>query len=36
VVHGEEDQSVAFAETLRSILPGSDVTVPHQGDTLSF
>lgn len=31
VVHGEEEQSLAFAETLRGLRPASSVTVPTRG-----
>ncbi len=30
VIHGEEEQSLAFAETLKQLLPKSEVTVPVQ------
>ena len=30
VVHGEEDQSLAFADTLRALKPKSEVVVPEQ------
>lgn len=32
VVHGEEDQSVAFGKTLQDLKPQSDVYVPHRGE----
>ena len=32
VVHGEEESALAFAETLRSELPKSDINVPEYGD----
>jgi metallo-beta-lactamase family protein len=31
VVHGEEDQSLAFADTLRELLPATKVLVPEYG-----
>jgi metallo-beta-lactamase family protein len=31
VVHGEEDQSLAFAKTLETLRPGADVVVPVRG-----
>jgi len=34
VVHGEEESSLAFAETLRRVLPESAVTVPERGAVL--
>lgn len=37
VVHGEEEQSLAFAETLRTTLrPGAEVTVPVRGQVIEF
>jgi metallo-beta-lactamase family protein len=36
VVHGEEEQSLLFSETLRSLLPGAEVTVPERLETLEF
>ncbi|HON07592.1 MAG TPA: MBL fold metallo-hydrolase RNA specificity domain-containing protein, partial [Verrucomicrobiota bacterium] len=32
IVHGEESQSLAFAETVKTIKPKSDVVVPQQGE----
>ena len=32
VTHGEENQSIAFGETLRTQLPESQIVVPYQGD----
>jgi metallo-beta-lactamase family protein len=36
VVHGEETQCLAFADTLRSIKPKSEVVVPEQGEALEL
>lgn len=36
VIHGEEDQSLAFAETLRTLKPGAEVIVPTPGQVLHF
>jgi metallo-beta-lactamase family protein len=34
VIHGEESQALAFAETLRGLKPKADVVVPNYGDLL--
>jgi len=34
VIHGEEEQSLAFAETLRGLKPGAHVTVPTPRQTI--
>jgi metallo-beta-lactamase family protein len=36
VVHGEEEQSLAFAETLRGLRPGAQVSVPKLGEIVQF
>jgi metallo-beta-lactamase family protein len=36
VIHGEEDQSIAFADTLRTLKPGADVIVPQLGQVVEF
>ena len=36
VIHGEEDQSLAFAETLRTLKPEAEVIVPTPGQVLQF
>ena len=36
VVHGEEDQSLSFAEALRQEAPGADVIVPELGQGIDF
>ena len=36
VVHGEEDQSLAFAETLRGLLPTAKVEVPEYGKKVAI
>jgi len=36
VVHGEESQCLAFAETLRTLRPGAKVCVPRTGETISL
>jgi metallo-beta-lactamase family protein len=36
VVHGEESQSLAFAETLRGIKPRAEVIVPEYGQRIEF
>jgi metallo-beta-lactamase family protein len=36
VIHGEESQALAFAETLRGMKPKAEVTVPNYGDTLTI
>lgn len=36
VVHGEEEQSLAFADTLRGLRPGADVLVPKLGEIVQF
>lgn len=36
VVHGEEAQCLAFAETLRTIKPKADVRVPEYGDVIEY
>lgn len=36
VVHGEEDQSVSFAEALRQEKPGAEVIVPELGQKVEF
>lgn len=36
VIHGEESQSLAFAETLKSIKPQADVFVPQVGDAVEI
>ena len=33
VVHGEEDSSLAFADTLRQLKPSAEVTVPELNET---
>jgi metallo-beta-lactamase family protein len=35
VIHGEESQSLAFAETLRQVKPNSEIVVPQPQQTLS-
>lgn len=34
VIHGEEEQSLAFAETLRQLKPKAEVIVPHCDDSI--
>ena len=36
VIHGEEDQSLQFSQTLKEILPGASVTVPERLETIEF
>jgi len=36
VVHGEEDQSLAFADTLRELLPAAKVDVPEYGKKVTI
>lgn len=36
VIHGEEEQSMKFAETLRSLRPGAEVLVPELGQKVEF
>ena len=36
VVHGDESQSVPFADTLRGLRPGAEVIVPNLGDSVEF
>jgi metallo-beta-lactamase family protein len=36
VIHGEEEQSLAFAETLRKLRPKAEVTVPKRGQVIEF
>lgn len=36
VVHGEEEQALAFAQTLRGLRPGAEVLVPELGDRVQF
>ena len=36
VVHGEEDQSLAFADTLRDLLPAAKVDVPEYGKKVTI
>jgi metallo-beta-lactamase family protein len=36
VIHGEESQSLAFADTLRQIKPQSDVLVPERGQIVTL
>ena len=36
VVHGEEDQSLPFAETLRGLLPAAKVDVPEYGKKITL
>lgn len=36
VIHGEEDQSFAFSQTLKELLPGSQITVPERLETMEF
>ena len=36
VVHGDEDQSLAFADLLRRNLPAADVLVPERGQVVEF
>lgn len=36
VIHGEEEQSLAFAETLRDMKPGAEVIVPEYGECVEF
>jgi metallo-beta-lactamase family protein len=36
VIHGEEAQSLAFAETLRAMKPSSDVLVPERGQEVDI
>lgn len=36
IVHGEEEQSFAFAESIRAMNPKLDVTVPQEGQTVEF
>jgi metallo-beta-lactamase family protein len=36
VVHGEEAQSLAFAETLRGMKPRAEVIVPEYGQRIEF
>ncbi len=36
VIHGEEDQSLAFADTLRTLKPEAEVIVPTPGQVLQF
>jgi metallo-beta-lactamase family protein len=36
VIHGEEDQSLAFADTLRTLKPGAEVIVPQPGQVVEF
>jgi metallo-beta-lactamase family protein len=36
VVHGEEEQSLAFAETLRVLRPDAEVIVPHPRQVIDF
>jgi metallo-beta-lactamase family protein len=36
VVHGEEEQSLQFSQTLKEILPGASVTVPERLETIEF
>jgi len=36
VVHGEEEQALAFGETLRALKPGAEVVVPEYQQTLDF
>ena len=36
VVHGEETQSLAFADTLHQLRPNAEVIVPHEKDTIEF
>ena len=36
VIHGEEEQSLAFAETLRGLKPKADVLVPERGQVVEL
>ena len=36
VIHGEEEQSLAFAETLRTLRSGAEVVVPVPGQVIEF
>lgn len=36
VVHGDESQSMPFADTLRELRPGAEVIVPNLGDVVEF
>lgn len=36
VIHGEEEAALAFGETLRTLLPASEVIVPVQGQVVEF
>jgi metallo-beta-lactamase family protein len=36
VIHGEEDQSLDFADTLRTLKPGAEVIVPQPGQVMEF
>jgi metallo-beta-lactamase family protein len=36
VIHGEEDQSLAFAGNLRTMLPGAEVIVPEPRQIVEF
>jgi metallo-beta-lactamase family protein len=36
VIHGEESQALAFADTLRELRPGADVLVPERGQVVEF
>jgi len=36
VIHGEEEQSMAFAETLRARLPAAEVIVPQPKQIVEF
>ncbi len=36
VIHGEESQALAFAETLRAMKPKAEVVVPEYQQTLSI
>jgi metallo-beta-lactamase family protein len=36
VIHGEEDQSFAFSQTLKELLPGAQITVPERLETMEF
>jgi metallo-beta-lactamase family protein len=36
VVHGEEEQSLGFANSLRSLLPESEIIVPQAREVVEF